>query len=528
MMKANMPAGYFTIKWKPIIKKTALLTFLLVFLCYAASNRVLAIGGGLDAGFGDGGKATLAILEVHDEAQAVAIQGDGKIVVAGYATTAALRFNHSVTEFALARFNRDGSVDTSFGQGGKVRTSFADHLDQALAVAIQNDGKIVAAGFAVEPSFNARSALAIARYNSDGTLDASFGSNGKFTSGFTHFGTAIHDIAIQNDGKIVGVGNEGSSLALIRVHANGTLDSSFGVGGKALGKFSGGSAEAEALELQPDGKILVAGTDSFIDFALARFNTDGSPDNGFGVAGRVVTKFDGFSDATAIALQSDNKIVVGGSGPVNGGAGFALARYNSDGSLDLSFGSQGKLTSDLFLNGAIFDLAIQTNGKIIAVGRVSSLPLVNLSFALARYNSDGSVDASYGSEGRILTNFFGPRDSLALAVALQPDGKAVVVGMALDLALHTVFAIARYGSTIPKITSVSISGKNLRITGMDFDPGASILLNGEKQKSRNDDLSPNSILIAKKAAKRIKAGKTVTLQVMNSDGTLSDEFSFTR
>src|SRR5581483_7806589 len=286
-----------------------------------------------------------------DGARAVAIQSDGKIVVIGFSDA------NRDFDFALARYNPDGSLDTSFGGDGKVLTDFGGSDDEAFGVAIQADGKIVVAGFSdVNGDFD----FAIVRYNPDGSLDNTFGSGGKIT---TDFGGGSDDgafaLSIQTDGRIVasgfsipGVGKT-ADFAIARYNPDGSLDTTFGNGGGVLTDFNNHSDDVSfAIAIQTDGKIVAAGfsdtgSGSATDFAIARYNTDGSPDTTFDNDGKVITDFGGDDDeANGVAIQSDGKIVAAGFSDANGDFDFALARYNPDGSLDTSFGGDGEVLTD--------------------------------------------------------------------------------------------------------------------------------------------------------------------------------------
>jgi serralysin len=254
----------------------------------------LAAGGQLDPTFGGDGKVTTHFAgETDAAARAVAIQTDGKLVVAGDSFGSV-----SADRFALARYKLDGSLDSSFGGDGKVRTHFAGESDAAAsAVAIQADGKIVAAGY----SFVGFNRFALARYNLDGSLDSSFGGDGKV---ITHFAEGSSDVAsavaIQTDGQIVAAGRSQEAgqvrFALARYNPNGALDSSFGAdgNGRVTTQFPG-SALASALAIQDDGKIVAAGASqvSHRRFALARYDSNGTLDPSFGADGdgKVGTRF---------------------------------------------------------------------------------------------------------------------------------------------------------------------------------------------------------------------------------------------
>lgn len=250
----------------------------------------------------------------------------------------------------------------------------------------------------------------------------------------------------------------------------------------------------------------------------------GDLDPGFGNGGKVTTLFGGGDSVFAIATEPGGKIIAVGSAS---NRDFAIARYDNDGNLDPGFGSGGKVTTD-FTGG--FDIAhaiaIQPNGKIVVAGWARNSATGSLDFGVARYNPNGSLDAGYGSGGKISTDFFGDTDT-AFAAAIQSDGKILVAGLSVVDSISR-FAIARYEVSKPRIISVSASGKRLTVSGEDFDAGAVILVNGKEQGTTNDPQTPNMTLLSKKGAKKIRPGATVVIQIRNGDGALSQEFSFTR
>ncbi len=398
--------------------------------------------GTLDTTFGTAGKVTTAIGTNYELAAAVAIQTDRKIVTVG-------TYNGSGNyEFALVRYNSDGSLDTSFGSSGKVTTSIGDGDDFANAVAIQTDGKIVAAGVAKSGNQNS---FALTRYNTDGSLDTSFGSSGKVTTAFGIFDDHAYSVAIQTDGKIVAAGyadiiGSQNSFALARYNTDGSLDTSFGSTGKVTTSIGGGlGSGAYAMAIQTDGKIVTAGfaNDGVKNsYALIRYNTDGSLDTSFGSSGNVITAIGTSYDyANAVAIQADGKIVAAGS--ANNGArnNFALVRYNSNGSLDTSFGSSGKVTTTIGSSDDLaFAVAIQKDSKIVAAGYAMNGS--QNSIALIRYNTDGSLDTSFGSSGKV-TTAIGISNDVVYGVAIQSDGKIVAVGQS-DNGSNFDFALARY------------------------------------------------------------------------------------
>jgi len=426
------------------------------FYAHAQEVGADAAPGDLDTSFGDGGKVTINLPGRSVYCAALAMQTDGKIIVVGNAS--------SPEDIVVGRLNTDGLADTTFGNDGFVITDFSNSADSAYAVALQTDGRIVIAGGSYKGSAISED-FALARYNVDGSLDTSFGNGGKVTTDFSGAGDVAFNVVIQTDGKIVAGGSannpnsHSSDFALARYNANGSLDSSFGSGGKVVTDFFGRFDAITSLAIQPDGKIIGAGytmkstaADS-IDFALARYDAGGSLDPGFGISGKTTTDFFGFTDnIEAVRLGKNGAIIVAGecfSGHGNDFDNFALARYKANGTLDESFGTDGKVFTDFagHQDGA-FALAIQSDDKIIAAGlSIVGDPSAGNDFALARYTPNGSLDNSFGNAGKVTTDFFGKGDD-AYAIALQPDGHLVLAGDAFQPGLPSAsaigIAVARY------------------------------------------------------------------------------------
>jgi uncharacterized delta-60 repeat protein len=410
------------------------------------------VNGSLDTSFDGDGKVTTDFPGGNDLCNAVVIQPDGKIVVAG----------GNAGDFALARYNLDGSLDTSFGNHGRVLTDFFGGFDSAQAVALQSDGKIIAAGIGAPSATGSNGDFALARYNPNGSLDTTFGVNGKVTTDFAGQTEQARAVAVQPDGKIVaaGGGNFGHSFELARYNPDGSLDSSFDGDGKVTTTVGSNGGEAFGIVIQPGDLKIIAAGDADSDFGLARYNPDGSLDLSFDGDGKVVTDFGGLDRARAIALQPDGKIVAAGFTQVNfndnsGTSDFALARYNSNGSLDTTFDGDGKVITNISSVGdddLINGVAIQSDGKIVAAGytRQGARPFPPFDFALARYSPDGSLDISFGNNGKVTTIIgnSGFQTDKATAVAIQPnDGKIVAVGQATNSGTGVDFALARYGGT---------------------------------------------------------------------------------
>jgi uncharacterized delta-60 repeat protein len=438
-----------------------LLSIILVFIFISTSlpDPAEAAAGDLDTSFGGDGKVTTDFFARPEAAFDVALQPDGRIVVAGAASP-----DDGSADFALARYNNDGGLDSNFGQNGRVTTDFLDIFDQANAVAIQPDGKIVAAGISTDQQTGGD--FALARYNIDGSLDESFGTAGKVKTDFFGSLDSGFGISIQQDGRILVAGvtvvnSPNSDFAVARYNTDGTLDNTFGNSGKVSTDFFGFSDVASDVILQQNGRIIVAGsafnTASVGDFALVRYNTDGTLDNSFGAGGRVLTDFFGFSDrASGVDLQTDGRILVAGfANNLNvSGLDFALARYTTDGILDPAFGSGGKVTTNFFANvESASDVEIQSDGRIVVAGFTTpSGGARGDDFALARYEPDGRLDSEFGDGGRITTDFSGGSD-LASATAIQSDNRIVVVGQASNPGTDNDFALARFASDpVPDFT----------------------------------------------------------------------------
>jgi uncharacterized delta-60 repeat protein len=387
----------------------------------------------LDPSFGVSGVVSTAF---GGGSSAMVLQPDGKIVVAG----------GSVADFVLARYLPDGSLDPSFGASGLVKTDFGDTTEEsAHAVALQPDGKIVVAGYAVNGrtannQFNYD--FAVVRYRTDGSLDPSFGSGGKVTTDFAQNTDRAAGVAIQSDGRIIVVGDtsfvsaSGLTASLdfgvVRYMPDGSVDSSFGSGGKLTTDIGGSGDFAHNVVVQTDGKIVVSGSvglpgDSSADHTgVSRYGTDGKLDASFGTSGKVLVRDRQLGEA--LALQGDGKLLVAGTFSVAGVAEFALMRLTAGGSADPGFGTAGLVTTEFSTRGdAARDIAVQADGKILVAGQTANV--TNSDFAVARYGSDGKLDASFGTGGKLVHDFFGGFDG-AESVAVQGDGKVVVSGFA--------------------------------------------------------------------------------------------------
>jgi uncharacterized delta-60 repeat protein len=393
--------------------------------------------GALDPTFGSGGRVASGVL---GSPSAMALQADGKILLLG--------------GLKLLRFNGGGTPDATFGASGQVAVPFNGSVfDAALGLAIQPDGKIVVVGFT---SVAGQDDFALARFDSDGAPDATFGAGGKVSTDFAGSGDRAHDVAVQADGKLVVSGYASAAsgsrvdadFAVARYEADGALDATFGTGGKVRTDVAGLADFAQGLAIQGDGKIVLvgrAGVDGGADpdFGIVRYAADGSPDLAFGLGGIVRTDFGlgNWEEATDVALQADGKVVLAGRVRIGAAFQLALARFDAQGAPDGAFGAAGLATAAFSTQDDVArSIAVQGDGKIVVAGQ-SANRSANPDFAVARFRADGTLDPSFASAGEVTVDFFGSIDG-AECVAVQPDGMIVVGGFARN-AGATGFALAR-------------------------------------------------------------------------------------
>ena len=386
--------------------------------------------GMLDSGFGASGVVASFLSSNGSNATALLLQPDGKIVAVGDANSP----TDVSSGIGLARYQPNGSLDPSFGSGGVVTTSIAGGQSFADAAVLQSDGKIVVAG-----EYDAQgspSAFALLRYNSNGSLDSSFGTDGVVTTQVENVGSEASSVVLQPDGKIVAGGEAtnsgGQGSALVRYLSNGSPDTSFGSNGIVF-DADGGQSGFTAVALQADGKILGVGHNT----PLTRFDSDGAVDTGFGSA-------DSPPAAAGLAVQTDGKIVgVGGESD-----SFVVVRVNSDGTNDLTFGSDGNVTTPIGAGTTrASSVAVQPDGKLVVAGtsQANGGSGDQDLFTLARYNPGGSLDSTFGNGGIVTTLPQSWTSASAAAVALQPDGKIDVAGQALVTGWASwQFGLARY------------------------------------------------------------------------------------
>lgn len=430
--------------------------------------------GSLDTSFNSTGKVLTDIgTGSIDRAYSLKIQSDGKIVVAC----------ESSFDFAVVRYNADGSLDTSFNSTGKVVTDIASaSVDFPISMQIQSDGKIVVAG----SSNSSVEDFAVVRYNSDGSLDTTFNMTGKATLDVgTNSYDVIRNMEVLTTGEILVVGNSNANgsedFALVRYSSDGSLDTSFNSTGIVLTDVSGvGNTQLAGILNQSDGKVVVAGSVEFGnggDIFLVRYEADGSLDTSFNTTGKVLSDVGSNSEdvVSHAQIQSDGKIVVVGYSDANGSNDFVVARYNTDGSLDTSFNSVGMVITDIGTGSTdyAFGVAVQTDGKIVVAG--SSDAGGSVDFAVIRYNADGSLDTSFNSTGKVLTDIGTASGDTLSSVRIQSDGKLVVTGYS-DVNGADDSVVVRYNANGSLDTSFNSTGKVLTDIGTATYDGANALL----------------------------------------------------
>ncbi|MGE5776489.1 MAG: hypothetical protein ACM33V_09725 [Chloroflexota bacterium] len=430
------------------IRHAALILILLATL--ATSTTASAQDGGLDPTFGTGGVVITDLGDTSDLGLDVVLQPDGKIITTGLGQPDESNpYNRTPV---ITRYNSNGSLDATFGNGGIVRTDISGNP----RVALQTDGKLVVGG-------TLSGDFALERYTSSGAIDNTFGVNGIATASEVENGSILFgDLATQQDGKIVVVGTWETGghtypALVARFNEDGTLDEDFGIKAFADGDFPDGLQHyLKGVAIQSDGKIIMSGDMMSYEgdgsIILGRLTTEADPwlDPTFGENGQgtVVTPLTYFSHGQgAIALQADGKIVIAGTMTDlnNESRNLAVARYTSDGLLDTTFGGSGIVTADFGLNESGNALAIQNDGKIVVAGH--SWGGAPSGFLLVRYTSDGVLDTTFGDAGKVIENF-GSNTALAMGAAIRPDGKILVSG-----ARDGDAVLALYGEKLPPPTT---------------------------------------------------------------------------
>ena len=373
------------------------------------------------------GKAIVPVGSYDDIGNGVMVQPDGKIIVAGFSN------NGSNQDFSLIRLNADGTLDTSFNSTGKAIVPLDGGSDYGYGATLQPDGKIIVAGFSDNGGIKNYSLI---RLNADGTLDTGFDGDGKLLVPIHGSYDLALSVTVQPDGKILVAGYSGYyDFSLIRLNTDGTLDTTFNGNGKAIVPVGFSLDVGRSVTVQPDGKILVAGySNSGInyEFSLIRLNADGSLDTSFDGDGKLLVPVAiGYYDVgNSVTVQPDGKIIVAGYSFNGSNQDFSLVRLNADGSLDSTFNGSGKLLVPVGSSGDDGNsVTLQPDGKIVVAG--GSYNGINYDFSLIRLNADGTLDDTFNGDGKLLV----PMDSgfdFCYRVTIQTDGKIIVAGSSFN------------------------------------------------------------------------------------------------
>jgi uncharacterized delta-60 repeat protein len=403
--------------------------------------------GVLDTSFGNNGIVTTVISGMYNLAHTSVVQPDGKIIVAGEAGEG------TTYNVAVARYNADGTLDSSFGNSGTLLVPVGSARSYARNIAIQPDGKIVIGAYTYD---DIASDFAVVRLNGDGSLDNSFG-----TEGITIVDNGSHEVVdamtILNDGKILLAGYNYDNFLAARFNTDGTLDTSFGTNGWATTVFDSSYSQVKDATSQNDGKILLSGFASDIStgrhkIAVARFNTDGTIDNTFGTSGQVSFNIGSFDDYGAgVAVQTDGKIMIGGYTILDSNFSeydFAAVRLNSDGTFDDSYGTNGIVVTSVIDNGRNYaeQMLLQPDDKIVLMGFVGSGSNDD-DMGMVRFDTEGNLDTTFGAGGKVITDV-GGRYDYGKAIAIQPDNKIILAGYSYTNTGVAEIVVARYDNFI--------------------------------------------------------------------------------
>jgi uncharacterized delta-60 repeat protein len=443
--------------------------------CGGGSTSAINLAGNLDASYGmasDGtpdGMVNISLGNGNDTTTATALQADGKLLVVGTSTST---INGTTSKnMVVERFNTDGTLDITFGAGnsdgsddGVVSISLGAGDDEGVGIVVQTDGKIVVVGTSTSVSGDSSSNMVIVRLLPTGAFDSTFGTanDGVVNLSLGNGNDVANAVTLQADGKIVLVGTNtdsgSSNVAIVRLNTDGSPDTGFGAGtsdgtpdGVVSVSLGAGNDIGSAVAVQADGKIVVAGTSTSVggsssNIVLLRLTANGTLDSSFGTTndgtpdGVVnLSLGDGNDVANALKIQPDGKLVVVGTTVNAGSSNMAVARLNTDGSLDTTFGTSNDGTPDGVVSLSLGNgddvahaLAIQADGKIVMVGTTSSTGSTS-NAVVVRLNADGSLDASFGQSddgtpNGVVNLSVGDGNDFGKAVILQADGKILLAG----------------------------------------------------------------------------------------------------
>ncbi len=436
---------------------------LAIILLISICQFIYAQDGTIDSTFNNNGYIMTQILPEEDlktsEAKRVLIQPDGKILVAGFYD------NFGVDQITLVRYLPDGTPDMSFGDSSIVKSYFYQLWDFPHTLGLQSDGKIIVSGYTISDTDYD---VALMRFNTDGSVDSSFGVNGRVMTQVGSSHDYAYDMVILDDDKIVLTGSTHNSTIvdgiLVKYTANGQLDASFGNNGIVITDFTGATDVFTTIAATTDGKIVVGGysnngTTGKREFALARYNADGTLDPSFDGDG-LLTIEEFLGQMYSIQLLSQNQIMfVGGTG---GGSRVALGKINADGTRDNNFGTNGLLETN-FVNST-FDnankLLLQDDGKFIITGTTFK-DMTSWVMSGQRFNSDGSVDTTFGDGGAFFIDLSERGYSRSNSAVLAPDGSIYVVGVTRNIYNVITFSVLKLNNNASPYTSIDSDKESL-------------------------------------------------------------------
>ncbi len=415
------------------MKKQLLFTF--IFLFSFCTLSVISQPGSLDLTFGENGIAILPQTPDEEQAYKIAVQQDGKIIITGFVNAGGGQ------DFLVTRYLPNGSLDPDFGMNGIVRYDFGTVADVGVDLVLQPDGKILVGGYVNNVNITYDD-YAMLRLNPDGSPDNSFGSGGFVVTDIEQKWDNVYAMALQDDGKILLAGESYSlnfrRVCVCRYLPDGSLDNGFCCGGFAPFKIGMENDHPRDIAIQENGMYIVVGFfDDISDQAfISRLDQDGNLDNNFGINGTATLDIGGKDDRfNTVLIQPDGKILVGGMNGEPGNWDYLFARYNTDGTLDLSFGSNGIMLIDFSINDIALEIALQNDNKILCTGG-------GYQFELLRLDENGYPDLEFGNDGLVNTGF-GNEYGFSRSLALQSDGKILVAGNVINNNEYDL-AICRY------------------------------------------------------------------------------------
>lgn len=440
--------------------KAVKLIFLLFILLVSKAN--FAQFGTLDTSFDSDGIVITPFIGFNAAVQSLLIQPDKKIIAAGTISKGGLN------QFGLARFNYDGSLDESFGNLGKVISDYPD-LMLLSSIALQSDGKIVVAGNLFNSSFTI-SHFVLVRYNTNGLLDTTFGIDGRVITNLSDKLDKITSIVIQNDGKILASGTTSddsnySDFSIVRYNSDGTLDPSFGNNGITITSIRTWDF-GYAMVLQDDNSIVVSGSTSNefnpvfgpdYDFLVLKFDKNGILDATFGNGGNVIIgTTEANEKALSVNILPDGKIAIGGEHHIMKYS-FMISQLLPNGDLDTSFGNNGVVLNEL-TSQFIESVAMQTDGKFLITEYNGTGGCCSADIKLIRFLADGNFDTTFGTNGIVTTNFLNENNQ-ANSIAIQDDGKILIGGVSGNQ-IHSDFGLARFNSELVLSNPINLIASN--------------------------------------------------------------------